>query len=439
MRPCILITVVVTLGAIFGSGCDPAKPQVVATAVRATPSVAPAYAATIPPLTPTRLATPTRTPMPTPSPTDSRIIIPAASPDEFEPDNRLEQAKPILVGGVTATHTLAPTGDQDWIVFDAIEGIEYLIETFDASPDISTDIVLVDQSERVLARGQPDGNVSRLTWMPDYGDPYYLIISERSTSQDTTYWAIKDAAFQVVDRARSYQVRVTPNSNLVILATNNTKGPLAFIDLKPLRVKPNPTPPVVTTVILPQFAKSLEITPNGRYAVVTMNDSRNHVAIVDLVTLKPIFTGGSGTDEMLTLTPDSNYAIVSSRSDAKLTIINLIKGPPGPVLGATCPITLKQSAKLVNVTTDTPANKYVLVTTLFPDEQLVIIPIGKAFCGKEFTTPIKVKLPGTAKSVKITPDNRFAVVVTNVSDREVTVVDLVTFVPWNVKMGWTVQ
>lgn len=434
MRPVLLTTAIVTFASIVSAiGCESAKPQVIATAVVATARLETPRVATAPALA--HITSPTPTPTLAPSPTASRATPSTALPDEFEPDNRLEQAKPMVIGGGAMLHTLAPSGDKDWIVFDTVEGIEYLIETFDVSPDISTDIVLVDQFEHIIARGQPVGNASRLTWMPDYGDPYYLLISERATSLAPTDWGIKETALQTTDSVRSYRVRITPNNNLVVVATNNTKGELALIDVRP--------PSTVKTIDLPQFAKSLEITPNGEYAVITM-DAINKVGIVKLrgPGAPDLFTtDGVGAEELLALAPDSRFAIVFNPSNIRFIVVDLTPKFKTPGFGATCAISLRQAPKSVVVTTETPQSKYALITTLDPTGELVIIQIPANFVCP-FPAPIKIDLPSTIKSLKITSDNRFAVIVTNATEREVTIIDLSTaprFVQWDVKLGWTVQ
>ena len=71
---------------------------------------------------PTDTSTPTNTPTATPSPTASQ------SGDVYEVDDTCPQAHLQPVNGVSQEHSFHRAGDEDWIAFDALEGVEYRIE-----------------------------------------------------------------------------------------------------------------------------------------------------------------------------------------------------------------------------------------------------------------------------------------------------------------------
>ena len=81
---------------------------------------------TFPPSTPTPTSTSTPTTTPTPTPTGTPTPIPGV--DEYEPDDTVEDAKPIAIGE-TQLHNLHPEGDKDLVKFPVKAGYWYDVYT----------------------------------------------------------------------------------------------------------------------------------------------------------------------------------------------------------------------------------------------------------------------------------------------------------------------
>ena len=73
--------------------------------------------------------------------------------DAYEPDDRCEQATPILTDGSVQQHTLAPAPDQDWVTFDATSGITYFIQAIPDSADAALAIEVYMNCNQISFRG----------------------------------------------------------------------------------------------------------------------------------------------------------------------------------------------------------------------------------------------------------------------------------------------
>ena len=93
-----------------------------------TPTNTPPASATSPTNTP--IFTPTNTPTPTPVP-----------PDPYEPNDSCEQATEIATDGTIQVHTFHEQADEDWVTFEAIKGVEYIIEGR-VPPDSPANLIL---------------------------------------------------------------------------------------------------------------------------------------------------------------------------------------------------------------------------------------------------------------------------------------------------------
>ena len=111
-----------------------------------TPTRTPTYTLTptaIPTQTPTNTLTLTATSTPTPTATHSPTSTETATPvpgDETEPNDTCTQAQPISTDGAMKNYTFTTSADEDWVYFDGVAGVEYLIEALtpiDSTADVS--------------------------------------------------------------------------------------------------------------------------------------------------------------------------------------------------------------------------------------------------------------------------------------------------------------
>jgi hypothetical protein len=108
----------------------------------------------------------------------SGIPICTASPDSFEDDDSYTTANPISVGG-SQTHNFSAPGDQDWIRFEASEGVTYTIQTSNLGVRCDTYLYLYGtEGTTLLASNDDDGGSlqSRIDWMASATGTYYLLL-----------------------------------------------------------------------------------------------------------------------------------------------------------------------------------------------------------------------------------------------------------------------
>lgn len=140
--------------------------------------------------TATRIAGPSPTARAdTPTPGSTPAVIPTipsghptaapeepAVPDEWEPDDTPEDARPIEIGGVQG-HNLHMTEDQDWLYLEAEAGGSYAIETSNLGREIDTVISLHDSSGAELASDDDGGEEfgsSRILWVAQESGRLYV-------------------------------------------------------------------------------------------------------------------------------------------------------------------------------------------------------------------------------------------------------------------------
>ena len=102
-----------------------------------------------PTATPTATSTPTHTPTATPTltytptATNTHTATPTPTPvadAEIEPNDTCAQAQPISTDGALKNYTFSTSADEDWVYFDGVAGVEYLIEALtpvDSTADVS--------------------------------------------------------------------------------------------------------------------------------------------------------------------------------------------------------------------------------------------------------------------------------------------------------------
>ena len=112
--------------------------------------------------------------------------------DDYEPDDDIDQAKPIAIDGTIQTHTFHVGGDEDWVWFDAVAGATYTIETLNLTGSMDTVIILWDDGGTALT-GDDDGSdeplASKIEWEATYSGRHYVAARpySGSSSADDTY------------------------------------------------------------------------------------------------------------------------------------------------------------------------------------------------------------------------------------------------------------
>ncbi len=109
-------------------------------------------------------------------PYDVRAMLEQAEPDEFEPDNVLEDATTLSIGGESQSHTFSPAEDTDWFTFIIQSPGTVTIETWG---DNDTVMRLLDLDGNMVAEdddGGENGNARIRRFLPR--GTYYLEISQ---------------------------------------------------------------------------------------------------------------------------------------------------------------------------------------------------------------------------------------------------------------------
>jgi hypothetical protein len=99
--------------------------------------------------------------------------------DEYEPDDIMVQANPILLG-VPQTHSIHEPGDRDWVFFEAVEGQTYIVETSHLQGGMDTIIFLHDEEGEKLAENDDHAGdqTSRITWKARSSATLYVVIQD---------------------------------------------------------------------------------------------------------------------------------------------------------------------------------------------------------------------------------------------------------------------
>ncbi len=100
--------------------------------------------------------------------------------DQYEPDDRIAEAKPIDADGTYQSHTFHTSTDVDYVYFTAQQGIEYTIETGNLQGRCDTTTYLYDEDGEELDYDDDRGEVyaSRLLWSAPSTATYYVKIEE---------------------------------------------------------------------------------------------------------------------------------------------------------------------------------------------------------------------------------------------------------------------
>lgn len=135
-----------------------------------------------PPSTPTPMSTATLAPTATAQPTPIGTPLPCG--DSYEDDGAPAGARPIAVGE-TQAHLLCPAGDTDWLVFSAVAGEGYRLETSQLSGGADTTIALFEPDAQTLIAsndyipGATSVGPSQLHFYPTISGQYYLQVKSQ--------------------------------------------------------------------------------------------------------------------------------------------------------------------------------------------------------------------------------------------------------------------
>jgi hypothetical protein len=122
-------------------------------------------------------------------------------PDAYEPgDGTCAGASPISVDAVHQFHNLCPVGDEDWVRFNAQQGITYTLSTANVGADGNTVLLLYNQCAQPTPAAESDpafGNGADLVFEAPASGTYYLKVKDH----DETYGA-----------ATNYELFVNPST-----------------------------------------------------------------------------------------------------------------------------------------------------------------------------------------------------------------------------------
>jgi len=102
-----------------------------------------------------------------------------SGPDTYEPDNTMEEANWIQIGE-TQLHNFYPSGDHNWMKFNATEGKAYIIETSNLGPQADTVMYLYDGwgNEIEYDDDGGEGLASKIVWRCQESGVYYIMIRD---------------------------------------------------------------------------------------------------------------------------------------------------------------------------------------------------------------------------------------------------------------------
>ncbi|MEZ4728069.1 MAG: LamG-like jellyroll fold domain-containing protein [Caldilineaceae bacterium] len=108
----------------------------------------------------------------------SGIEVCLATPDAFEDDNEVTQARTLAVAQAQS-HNFSSAGDQDWVKFSAEAGTEYTFSTRNLGPAADTYWYLYNPDGATLLTAKDDGNdtlASQIHWVAPASATYYLLV-----------------------------------------------------------------------------------------------------------------------------------------------------------------------------------------------------------------------------------------------------------------------
>ena len=100
--------------------------------------------------------------------------------DAYEPDDGFATASVIEIDGTIQAHSFHIPGDVDWVQFEAIAGVEYIIETSNLRGDADTILRLyeADGTTPITSNDDNIGFESRIEWTASGSGTYYVAVDE---------------------------------------------------------------------------------------------------------------------------------------------------------------------------------------------------------------------------------------------------------------------
>ena len=109
-----------------------------------------------------------------------------AAGDEWEPDDTKETANPIAADGVPQLHTFDHEGDVDWVYFDALAGVEYVIRTCASGTDVpNAALTAYHEAGGIIETADlnaGNGAISRIVYTPAADERVYVKAYESYTA-----------------------------------------------------------------------------------------------------------------------------------------------------------------------------------------------------------------------------------------------------------------
>ncbi len=118
-----------------------------------------------------------------PSSADTSVYIQGCSGDSYEEDDTYQAARWITGGGPGQSHTFCGAGDQDWLVFQAQAGRQYIIETSNLPYWTDTYLFLYGPNGLNYQAENDDiilgvNRASRITWTAPSSGNYYIMVRD---------------------------------------------------------------------------------------------------------------------------------------------------------------------------------------------------------------------------------------------------------------------
>lgn len=198
--------------------------------------------------------------------------------DLYEPDNSAAQASLITANGPAQVHTLHAAGDQDWIAFDAVQGVIYTATTFDLLLDTDTVLRLYDVDGATLLAvnddypGSPEPLASQIVWNAPAAGRYFLMVRDFYSRGDCLGYSIR-----MTGQTPSQQVRAllpavqrwipptpTPTPTATATATHTpTPTPTATATATPTATPTGTATPTATHTPTPTITPTATNTPTA--------------------------------------------------------------------------------------------------------------------------------------------------------------------------------
>jgi len=116
------------------------------------------------------------------TPTPTITIVLTITPDIYEDDNSYETAKTIIVNGAAQYHNSHNQCDYDYLQFQASEGMQYIIETFNLESRSDTYLYLIQRDGKTIITTDDDSGLqekaSRIIWVCSEDGWYFIRVQQ---------------------------------------------------------------------------------------------------------------------------------------------------------------------------------------------------------------------------------------------------------------------